>query len=279
MKQTTDFLTMKQTGEKITMLTAYDYPTAKLAEKAGIDVILVGDSLGMVVLGYDSTMEVTTEDMIHHTKAVKRGAKNTFIITDMPFATAHYSKDKVMKTAVKIMQEGGAHAVKIEGTGDGLDIIEPLTDAGIPVCAHIGLTPQSVGVLGGYKVQGKSLEDAKRLIEDAKKAEEKGAFMLVVECVPYQLTERITKELEIPVIGIGAGQFTDGQVLVFHDTVRYGVCGLPKFVKSYANIQEDIVKALKKYRDEVKAGIFPDEETSYTMKEDVLERLHGGIAK
>lgn len=278
MKQTTDFYQMKERNEKITMITAYDYPSAKLAEQAGIDMILVGDSLGMVMLGYDSTIQVTLDDMIHHTKAVKRGAIDTFIVADLPFATYHSSREETVRNAAKLMQEGGAHAVKLEGAEDIiLEHIEALKVAGIPVVAHIGLTPQSVAVLGGYKVQGKSVEAAKKLIEEAKKCEEAGAFSIVLECVPRQLAEEITKQLTIPVIGIGAGPNCDGQVLVYHDLLGYGVERLPKFVKQYVNIQEDIVSGIQAYINEVKTGVFPDEKTSYTMKDGVLESLYGGI--
>lgn len=277
MKQTTDFIKMKELKEKITMITAYDYPSAKLVEQAGVDCILVGDSLGMVVLGYETTVQVTLSDMIHHAKAVRRGAPNTFVIVDMPFATYHLSKEDTLKNAVKIMQEGQANAVKVEGAGDVLSTISDLTATGIPVVAHLGLTPQSVGVLGGYKVQGKSLEAAQKLIDDAKKCEEHGAFMLVVECIPYQLTEQLRTQLTIPVIGIGAGNRADGQVLVFHDAVGYGINRLPKFVKTYANIQSDIITGIQTYCQEVKDGSFPDEKTSYTMSEDVLDTLYGGV--
>jgi 3-methyl-2-oxobutanoate hydroxymethyltransferase len=277
MKQTTDFLKMKKENEKITMLTAYDYPSAKLAEQAGIDMILVGDSLGMVMLGYDSTIQVTMEDMIHHTKAVKRGAQETFIVTDLPFGTYHGSDDETLKNAIKLVQDAGAHAVKIEGADHVLDKIRLLTSAGIPVCGHLGLTPQSVGVLGGYKVQGKTIEAAKKLIDDAKKCEENGAFAIVLECIPYQLTEVIAQQLSIPVIGIGAGNDADGQVLVYHDMVGYGVNRLPKFVKPYGNIQIDIVAGIENYIKEVKSCVFPNKETSYTMQEDVLDGLYGGV--
>lgn len=278
MKQTTDFYQMKERNEKITMITAYDYPSAKLAEQAGIDMILVGDSLGMVMLGYDSTIQVTLDDMIHHTKAVKRGAIDTFIVADLPFATYHSSREETVRNAAKLMQEGGAHAVKLEGAEDIiLEHIEALKVAGIPVVAHIGLTPQSVAVIGGYKVQGKSVEAAQKLIEAAKKCEKAGAFAIVLECVPRQLAEEITKQLTIPVIGIGAGPNCDGQVLVYHDLLGYGVERLPKFVKQYVNIQEDIVSGIQAYINEVKTGVFPDEKTSYSMKDGVLESLYGGI--
>lgn len=276
MKQTTEFFKMKQKKEPIVMLTAYDYPSAKLAEEAGVDMILVGDSLGMVVLGYDSTIPVTVDDMIHHTKAVKRGAKDTYIVTDMPFMSYHVSRSDALKNAARIIQESGAHAVKIEGSKDVIYTISALTEAGIPVVAHLGLTPQAVGVLGGYKVQGKDAESARQLIEDAKKVEKAGAIALVLECVPKQLGEEITNSISIPTIGIGAGNGTDGQVLVFHDVVSYGVDRVPKFVKQYASVNEPIKQGIQDYITEVKAKSFPNEKHSYTMKEEELASLYGG---
>jgi 3-methyl-2-oxobutanoate hydroxymethyltransferase len=279
MKQTTDFLKMKNKREKISMLTAYDFPSAKIAEEAGIDVILVGDSLGMVVLGYDSTVPVTVEDMIHHTKAVKRGAKNTFIVTDMPFMSYHLSRDETLKTAAQILQQGGSHAVKVEGGDHVIDRIHSLTNAGIPVMAHLGLTPQSVGVLGGYKVQGKTADTAKKLIDDAIKCEQAGAFSLVLECVPKQIAKEISEALTIPTIGIGAGSETDGQVLVFHDLVTYGVNRVPKFVKQYSNASEVIHNSIKTYIEEVKGKSFPTDDHSFTMRDEELDALYGGMKK
>ncbi|MBG9511953.1 3-methyl-2-oxobutanoate hydroxymethyltransferase [Bacillus thuringiensis] len=276
MKTKTDFLKMKEQGEPITMLTAYDYPSAKLAEEAEVDMILVGDSLGMVVLGYDSTVPVTVEDMIHHTKAVCRGAKETFIVTDMPFMSYHVSLQETMVNARRIVQESGAHALKVEGAGEVISTIQYLTNAGIPVVAHLGLTPQSVGVLGGYKVQGKDAESAKKLIEDAKKCEEAGAIALVLECVPMQLAELISEQLTIPTIGIGAGQKVDGQVLVYHDLISYGVNRVPKFVKQYTSVQEEIVRGISQYVTEVKTRQFPEEKHSFTMKEEECLALYGG---
>ncbi|MEK0220347.1 3-methyl-2-oxobutanoate hydroxymethyltransferase [Bacillus proteolyticus] len=276
MKTKTDFLKMKEQGEPITMLTAYDYPSAKLAEEAKVDMILVGDSLGMVVLGYDSTVPVTVEDMIHHTKAVRRGAKETFIVTDMPFMSYHISLQDTMVNARRIVQESGAHALKVEGAGEVISTIHYLTNAGIPVVAHLGLTPQSVGVLGGYKVQGKDAESAKKLIEDAKKCEEAGAIALVLECVPMQLAELISEQMTIPTIGIGAGQKVDGQVLVYHDLISYGVNRVPKFVKRYTSVQEEIVRGISQYVTEVKTGQFPEEKHSFTMKEEECLALYGG---
>ncbi|WP_075982106.1 3-methyl-2-oxobutanoate hydroxymethyltransferase [Bacillus massilinigeriensis] len=276
MKSTTDFLNMKKAREKIVMLTAYDYPSAKQAEKANVDFILVGDSLGMVVLGYDSTIPVTMEDMIHHGKAVKRGAPNTFIVVDMPFMSYHLSVRDTLLNGARIVQESGANAVKIEGADHVLEHIEALTNAGIPVVAHLGLTPQSVGVLGGYKVQGKNADAAKKIIEDARKCEEAGAFAIVLECVPWQLAREITNTLTIPTIGIGAGNETDGQVLVYHDILSYGVERVPKFVKSYVNLNEACDFGINEYVQEVKKGIFPSEKHSFTMKEEDLLSLYGG---
>jgi 3-methyl-2-oxobutanoate hydroxymethyltransferase len=276
MKQTSDFLKMKQKEEKIVMLTAYDYPSAKLAEEGNVDVILVGDSLGMVVLGYDSTVSVTLEEMIHHAKAVKRGAKDTFIVVDMPFLTYHLSISETLKNAGRLIQETGAHAVKLEGADEVLEKMAALTKAGIPACAHLGLTPQSVGVLGGYKVQGKDAQAARKLLDDAKKCEEAGAFMIVLECVPKQLAHEVAKLLSIPVIGIGAGVETDGQVLVYHDILGYGVERVPKFVKQYHSLNPFIIESIQSYAAEVKNKRFPDDQHSFTMKEEELQGLYGG---
>ena len=276
MKLSGDFLKMKQNHEKIVMLTAYDYPSAKLAEQSGVDIILVGDSLGMVVLGYDSTIPVTVNDMIHHTKAVKRGAPDTFVVTDMPFMSYHLSLDETLKNAGRIMQEGHADAVKVEGADDVVEKISALTKAGIPVIAHLGLTPQSVGVLGGYKVQGKDAEAAAQLVEDAKKCEAAGAIAIVFECVPYQVGELVTQNLAIPTIGIGAGAETDGQVLVYHDVISYGVDRVAKFVKVYGNANELISNSITSYVNEVKTKDFPTKEHTFTMKEEQLSALYGG---
>ncbi|USK68963.1 3-methyl-2-oxobutanoate hydroxymethyltransferase [Peribacillus asahii] len=277
MKLSGDFLKMKQNKEKIVMLTAYDYPSAKQAEQAGVDMILVGDSLGMVVLGYESTIPVTVNDMIHHTKAVKRGAPHTFVVTDMPFMSYHLSLDETLKNATRIMQEGGADAVKVEGAGEVVEKIAAMTNAGIPVVAHLGLTPQSVGVLGGYKVQGKSLEAAQQLLEDAKKCEAAGALAIVFECVPHQVGTLVTEALSIPTIGIGAGVDTDGQVLVYHDILSYGVDRVAKFVKVYGNANELMNQAISQYVSEVKTGEFPTQHHTFTMKEEELMALYGGV--
>ncbi|NPC92824.1 3-methyl-2-oxobutanoate hydroxymethyltransferase [Bacillus sp. WMMC1349] len=276
MKTKLDFLKMKQQGEPVVMVTAYDYPAAKLAEQAGVDMILVGDSLGMVVLGLDSTVSVTVADMIHHTKAVRRGAKDTFIVTDMPFMSYHCSLESTLQNAMKMIQESGADALKLEG-GEGIfETITALTRGGIPVVSHLGLTPQSVGVLGGYKVQGKDQESAQKLIEDSKHCEEAGAIALVLECVPARLAALISTQLTIPVIGIGAGANTDGQVLVYHDVVGYGVSRTPKFVKQYTQIDQMIEAALSSYVIDVRNGVFPEDVHSFNIDQQVLEGLYGG---
>lgn len=276
MKATTDFIKMKQKGEKITMITAYDYPSAKLVEQAGTDLILVGDSLGMVVLGYNSTVPVTIDDMIHHGKAVKRGAEDTFIVIDMPFMSYHLSRRDTLLNAARLIQETGANAVKIEGADDVIEQINYLTNAGIPVMAHLGLTPQSVGVLGGYKVQGKSSDEAKRLMDNALKCQAAGAFAIVLECVPMQVAKEVSKRLDIPTIGIGAGSETDGQVLVYHDLITYGVDRVAKFVKQYANVNEAISLAIDQYISEVKMGAFPEMKHSFQMKAEEIKSLYGG---
>lgn len=276
MKQTTDFLKMKQTGSKIVMVTAYDYPSGKHAQQAEADIILVGDSLGMVVLGYDSTIPVTMDDMIHHSKAVRRGAGNTFIVVDLPFMSYHLSIRDTLMNGARIMQETGANAVKVEGGDEVIDHIKALTRAGVPVMAHLGLTPQSVAVLGGYKVQGKDADGAMKLLEDAKKCEEAGAFAVVLECVPKQLAAQIAESLSIPTIGIGAGLDVDGQVLVYHDIITYGVERVPKFVKQYTNVNEQIASGLNSYVAEVRLRAFPEDKHSFTMKEEELQALYGG---
>ncbi|WP_042478021.1 3-methyl-2-oxobutanoate hydroxymethyltransferase [Bacillus ndiopicus] len=277
MKTTSDFLKMKQQGEKIVMITAYDYPNAKFSEDAAVDMILVGDSLGMVVLGYESTMRVTVDDMIHHSKAVRRGAPNTFVVVDMPFGSYHGDINDTLKTAVRMMQETNANALKLEGAGDVIPVIKKLTEAGIPVVAHLGLLPQSAGVLGGYKVQGKTAEQAQQLIADAKACEAAGAAAVVLECIPHQLTEAISQALIIPTIGIGAGVEADGQVLVFHDLVQYGKHHIPKFVKAFSYVGDEVEQGITSYVREVKEGIFPAKEHQFTMKDEELNQLYGGV--
>lgn len=266
-----DLQKMKAEEEKISMLTAYDYPSAKLAEDAGIDMILVGDSLGMVMLGYDSTVKVTVNDMIHHAKAVKRGAKNTFIVVDMPFMSYHISLEASLQNAQQIFQQTDAQAVKVEGASNEiLVLVKRLTDAGIPVVAHLGLTPQSVNVLGGYKVQGKDKAAGEKLLHDAKQLAEHGAISLVLECVPKELAAIVTKAISIPTIGIGAGSSCNGQVLVYHDILKYGVDRLPKFVKPYADFNKIGRQAIESYISNVKDKTFPADEHSFKIKNEEL---------
>lgn len=254
---------MKDNGEKIAMLTAYDYPTALIVDRAGIDVILVGDSLAMAVLGHEDTVSVTLEEMIHHTKAVVRGTKRALVVADMPFLSYQVSTEESIWNAGRLIKEGGAHAVKLEGGGRIVPTVEALVQVGIPVMAHLGLTPQTAVQLGGYKVQGRSREKARQILEDARNLQQAGAFSLVLECVPLALAQEVTKELGIPTIGIGAGPHCDGQVLVFHDLVGLFERFTPKHVKRYVNLQEKILRALESYRDEVRAGQFPTEENSF----------------
>lgn len=265
----------KEMRTPITMVTAYDYPSAKLVDEAGADMILVGDSLGMVVLGYDSTIPVTMEDMLHHTKAVTRGAKRAFVVADLPFLSYHGTVEEAVKNAGRLMQEGLAKAVKMEGGRELASIITRCVQAGIPVVGHIGLTPQSVHQLGGYKVQGRDLEAAKKLLEEALAIQEAGAFAIVLECVPEEVAGMIADKLDIAVIGIGAGATCDGQVLVFHDMVGYASDITPKFVKRYANIGETIREAVETYNKEVEARSFPGPEHVFHASEETIKELYG----
>ncbi|GEL76176.1 3-methyl-2-oxobutanoate hydroxymethyltransferase [Tenuibacillus multivorans] len=276
MKTYRSFLKMKNENVKIAMMTAYDYPSAKMSEEAEVDMILVGDSLGMVVLGYDSTIPVTIDDMIHHGKAVRRGAPNTFTTIDMPFMSFNISRENTLHNAKRIFQETGAQALKIEGGKEVVEVIQVITQAGIPIVGHIGLTPQSVHVLGGYRIQGKTHEDASRLIEEAKAVERAGAIALVLECVPEKLAKIISEQVSIPTIGIGAGKHCDGQVLVYHDLLQYGVERLAKFVKPYADMNQTTKSALEEYVNEVKQERFPKEEHTYPIDEEALVGLYGG---
>ncbi|MDN5348455.1 MAG: 3-methyl-2-oxobutanoate hydroxymethyltransferase [Clostridia bacterium] len=254
---------MKMRGEKIAMVTAYDYPTALLADRAGMDMLLVGDSLAMVVLGYEGTVPVTMEEMLHHTKAVMRARPAAFVVADLPFLSYQVGREEAIRNAGRFLKEGGADAVKLEGGGAMVPIVRAVVEAGIPVMGHLGLTPQTASLLGGFRVQGKGAEAAERIMADAKALEEAGAFSLVLECVPSALAAEITAQLKIPVIGIGAGPHCDGQVLVFHDLVGLFDRFLPKFVKRYANLSEEIVAALSQYCQEVRTGVFPGEEHSF----------------
>jgi len=259
---------------KITMLTSYDYSMASIVDQAGIDMILVGDSLGNVVLGYENTLAVTMDDMVHHTKAVVRGTKNAMVIADMPFLSCHTSPYEAIKNAGRLIQEGGAQAVKIEGGVERLDNIKAVLDAQIPVMGHIGLTPQSVNQFGGYKVQGKDLETARKLIKDAQELDKAGVFAITMECVPAILAQRITEEVSVPTIGIGAGPHCDGQVLVVNDMLGMFSGHVAKFVKKYADLQPIIIEALRTYKQEVQDGSFPGPEHCYTMADDVLDKLY-----
>lgn len=263
----------KHTGEKITMVTAYDYPTARLVDEAGIDTILVGDSLGMVVLGYESTVPVTMDEMIHHCKAVCRGARHSFIIGDMPFMSYQGSLDKAVENAGRFIKEAGCDCVKLEGGSEMAHVVEAIVTAGIPVCAHIGLTPQTATKLSGFKVQGKDAESAKALVQSAKDLESAGSFMIVMECIPDLLAARITKELSIPTIGIGAGKDCDGQVLVYHDMVGLFERFTPKFVKQYINLSPKIKEALTQYKKEVEDGTFPGPEHSFAMSPEEANKI------
>jgi 3-methyl-2-oxobutanoate hydroxymethyltransferase len=264
---------MKQKGEKITMLTAYDYSTAKIVDEVGIPLILVGDSLGMVVLGYESTIPVTMEEMLHHTKAVVRGTKQAMVIGDMPFMTYHISVEDALYNAALFIQEGGAQAVKLEGGVTVAEKVRRIVDCGIPVMGHIGLTPQSRLQLGGHRIQGKTPEAAARLLEDAKALEQAGAFSIVLETVPAQLAKLITKKIGIPTIGIGAGIDCDGQVLVINDLLGSYTDFVPKHAKQYVKLTDIIRKAVTQYDNEVKAGKFPTEKHSSSMDESLLTEL------
>ena len=264
---------MKQKGEKIAMLTAYDYPTAKIVDEAGIPLILVGDSLGMVVLGYESTIPVTMEEMLHHTKAVVRGTKQAMVIGDMPFMSYHINADDALYNAARFIQEGGAQAVKLEGGVAVMERVTRLVGCGIPVMGHIGLTPQSIHQLGGFKVQGKTAEAAARLLEDAIALEEAGAFAIVLETIPAQLAQIITAKVSIPTIGIGAGVHCDGQVQVISDILGSYTDFVPKHAKQYAKLADIITKAVTQYHNEVKASTFPTEKQSYSIDAKLLAEL------
>lgn len=267
------FKESKNKGEKLTMLTAYDYSTAKLIDEAGINSILVGDSLGNVILGYEDTVSVTVEDMIHHGAAVARGAKDALVIIDMPFMSYQTSVYDAMVNAGRLMKEGRANAVKLEGGSEVCPQIKAIVDAGIPVCAHLGMTPQSINAFGGFKVQCRTEEAAKKLIEDAKAVEEAGAFAVVLECVPAKLAEIITGIINIPTIGIGAGNGCDGQVLVYQDMLGMFSDFTPKFVKKFASVGEVMKEAFKSYIKEVNDGTFPSEEHGFKIDEKVLESI------
>lgn len=269
----TEIKEMKQRKEKIPMLTAYDYVTAKMVDEAGVPLILVGDSLGMVMLGYESTIPVTMEEMIHHTKAVVRGAKKALIIGDMPFMTYHVSISDALHNAAKFIQEGGAQAVKLEGGEVVAEQVRRLVGCGIPVMGHIGVTPQSKHQLGGFRVRGKVVEEAKKLLSDARILEEAGAFAIVLECTPAPLSKLITQKLAIPTIGIGAGPDCDGQVQVISDMLGLYTDFVPRHAKQYARLAGEIKTAVEDYIAEVKSLSFPTMEQSYTMDESLIKQL------
>lgn len=265
----------KKDGEKISALTAYDYPIAKIVDQSGVDLILVGDSLGMVVLGYENTIPVTMEEMIHHTKAVTRAVKRALVVGDMPYFSFHLTKEETITNASRFLREAGAHAVKIEGASEKrLNLVKAMVEAEIPVMGHVGLTPQSISHLGRFKVEGKNERDAQGILEDALNLQKAGVFAVILECIPMELARIVTKKLDIPTIGIGAGPYCDGQILVFHDLVGFLNGYLPKFVKRYVHLHEVLSQAVSDYCMDVRGGDFPDDSHSYHLKsKDVLQNL------
>lgn len=264
----------RRKGARLAMLTAYDFPSARLCAEAGIDLLLVGDSLGMVVLGYDSTLAVTVADIAHHTRAARRGAPAAFLIADMPFLS-YGTPEQAIHTAARLMKDAGADAVKLEGGVEVAPTVEALTRAGVPVLGHVGLTPQTASALGGYKLQGKDEESARRIVEGARALEAAGCWGVVLELVPAELARLVTERLHVPTIGIGAGPHCDGQVLVFHDVVGLFSGFTPTFVKRYTEAGNAIRDALQRYREEVASGAFPAREQSFSMNSDALQRLYG----
>jgi len=269
----TEIKNKKEKKEKITMLTAYDYPLAKIIEKSGIDILLVGDSLGNVVLGYESTVSVTMDEMLHHAKAVRRGAPDTFLIGDMPFLSYQVSNEDAVRNAGRFIKEAGCDAVKIEGGSNVKGQIAAILKAGIPVLGHLGLTPQTATMLGGLKVQGRDLSSARNIYRDSLLLEEIGCFAIILECIPQQLAKIISEKLTIPVIGIGAGHLCDGQVLVTHDMLGLISRFKPKFVKQYLDLNSKIEEAVNKFKNDIEDNTFPAAEHSFKIKEDILEEL------
>jgi len=269
----TDIQKKKREGKKATMLTAYDYPMARIIDNAGIDMILVGDSLGMVILGYDSTVPVTMDEMIHHSKAARRGTRYAFLIGDMPFMSYQVSKEEAIRNAGRFMKEAGCDAVKLEGGDEVLEVTKAILDAGIPVLGHLGLTPQTISKLGGFRIQGKDASAAKKIMDQALALEKAGCFAIVLECVPDEVAKLITEKLSIPTIGIGAGPYCDGQVLVTNDMVGLFDRFVPKFVKQYVKLASLIGDGVRKYMDEVQTGKFPDKAHSFEIKKDEFEKL------
>ena len=273
-----DIANMKTRGEKMSMVTAYDYTTARLADDTGVPSILVGDSLGMVVLGYESTVSVTLDEMLHHIKAVCRGAKHALVVGDLPFMTYHIDVSQALRNAARIVQEGGAQAVKLEGGEIVAETVRRIVECGIPVMGHIGLTPQSVNALGGYRVRGKGVEEATRLVKDAKALEEAGAYSVVLELVPAALAKIITRQVSIPTIGIGAGRYCDGQIQVLHDMLGLFTDFVPKHAKQYATLRDTIAQAFTQYMAEVKNETFPTEKESFALEESLLEEVEAALA-
>ena len=279
-----DLRRMKRNGEKIPMITAYDYTSAQLVEKAGIPLILVGDSLGQVVLGYDSTVPVTMDEMVHHIKTVVRGTQRAHVVGDLPFLSYHADVPEAVRNAGRLLKEGGAQSVKLEGGRSQAETVSRIVESGIPVMGHIGLTPQAVNQLGGYRVQGRSLKDAVRLMEDARALEEAGVYAIVLECVPAQLAGMITERVGVPTIGIGAGAGCDGQVQVFHDMMGLYQDFVPKHARQYAQLGQTIVEATQNYVRDIENAEFPDDSESFRLSEDVLEALseysarHGALS-
>ncbi len=268
------FQRMKDEGERISMLTAYDCSTARLEDEAGIDGILVGDSLGMVMLGYDDTLPVTMDDMIHHTRAVSRGAKDALVVADLPYMSYHLSTMQAVENAGRLVKEGGAQAVKLEGGAAFVDEVRAITRASVPVMGHIGMTPQSVNAFGGFKVQGKSEAVARQIIDDARALEEAGAFSIVLECVPAKLAELVTKAVSIPTIGIGAGAGCDGQILVYQDMLGMYSSFTPKFVRTFADVGASMREGFASYIAAVQDGSFPAAEHTFSISDDVIEKLY-----
>jgi 3-methyl-2-oxobutanoate hydroxymethyltransferase len=266
----TDLVAKKKRGERIVMMTCYDYPSARLLEHAGVDILFIGDTLGMTVLGYDTTIPVTMEEMLHHTKAVVRGSSRAHVLADMPFMSYQASSQDALRNAGRLLKEGGAQSVKLEGGVTVAETVRFIVDAGIPVMGHIGLTPQSINQLGGYKVQGKTPAAAVRLVNDAVALEQAGAYAVVLECVPLELAKTITERLAIPTIGIGAGMHCDGQVQVFHDLLGVFQDFVPKHAKRYADLGEQISEAVRAYANDVRAGTFPTEKESFLLDKAVF---------
>ena len=273
MKKTIFDLIKRKGSSPISMLTAYDYPTARTIDEAGVDMILVGDSLGNVILGYDNTLAVTVEDMIHHGKAVCRGAQEAFVVVDMPFMSYQASVEDAVRNAGRIVKETGCQAVKLEGGAEYADRVRAIVLAGIPVVGHIGLTPQSINAMGGYKVQGKSLEDARKILKDAKALEEAGAFAITLECIPEALAQLVTERVEVLTIGIGAGRYCDGQVLVYQDMLGYTGTKTVKFAKQYADLHGIMLEAFKQYKTECANRSFPGDEHTFAISEEIIEAL------